>query len=199
VVRLGLRQILTATRGFAVCGEVTDTRAVIEHVRREKCDVLLLNVAMSETGGLDIVDTIRRERPRLPVLALSMQGDSHHAVRLLKAGAAGYLTKDVGPEELVHSIRKVHAGGKYVPPTVAEKLLADLEHPAGRPPHETLSDREYQILRLLAKGMTGKQIAQNLYLSEKTVSTYRERVLRKVAVKSTADLIRYAIQHRLAD
>lgn len=198
VVRKGIRQILDDTPDIVVAGEATNAREVLAHVREEVCDVVLLDLTMPGSTGLDLLEAVRRERPELPVLVLSMHPEDQYAVRVLKAGAAGYMTKESAPDELVQAIRKVYAGGKYVTPSVAERLVDELGG-GGRAPHEALSDREFEVLCLIAKAMSVKQIARELQLSEKTVSTYRARVLEKLRLGSTAALIRYAIRNRLVD
>jgi two-component system invasion response regulator UvrY len=199
VVREGLKQILGGTLDVTIVGEATDAREVLDQVRANVCDVLLLDLAMPGSQGLSILEAVKRERPDLAVLVLTMHRADEFAVRVLRAGAAGYLTKESAAEELVQAVRKVHAGGKYLTTPVAEALAARLDHADERPPHERLSNREYQVFCLLAKALSVKAIAQDLHLSEKTVSTYRSRVLEKMQARSTAELIRYALRHRLVD
>ena len=154
---------------------------------------------MPGRGGLDTLKEIKSERPRLPVLILSIHPEDQYAVRALKAGAAGYLTKESAPDDLLNAIKKVFKGGKYISTSLAEKLALHLERDAQRQPHEGLSDREYQVMCMIASGKKVKDIAENLSLSVKTISTYRARILDKMKMKSNADLIHYAIQNRLVN
>ena len=199
IVRQGLRQIIADTADMTVVAEATSAREVLEHVGAQEIDVALLDLVMPGTTGFDLLEAVHRERPRLAILILSMHPEDQYAMRALRAGAAGYLNKESAPDDLVQAIRKVHGGGRWVTPRVAEQLAAHLGAPAGRLPHETLSNREHQVLCLLAKAMSVKDIGRALHLSEKTISTYRARVLDKLGLKTTADLIRYAIQNGLAD
>jgi len=168
-------------------------------VRAEHWDVLVLDMSMPGRGGLDVLKDVRRERPLTKVLVLSMHPEDQFAVRLLKAGASGYLTKETAPAELVVAIRKILTGGKYISSTLAEKLAFDLDRDSDKPLHELLSDREFQVLRMLAAGRTVQQIADELLLSAKTISTYRARILEKLNLKSNAEMIRYAIHNRLIE
>jgi DNA-binding NarL/FixJ family response regulator len=199
VVREGLKQIINEASDLTVAGEAVDGGEALEKSRSVDCDVLVLDISMPGLSGLDIVKEVRAVRPNLPVLILSMHPEEQFAVRLLKAGAAGYLSKESAPDELVNAIRKVVGGGKYVSPELAEKLAFDLEAGSSKLPHEALSDREFQVLRLLAAGRTVKEIAEQLSLSVKTVSTYRTRLLAKMNLKTNAELIHYAIRHNLVD
>jgi len=199
IVRQGLRQLIADTTDMAVVAEATNAREVLAHLAAEPVDVALLDLVMPGANGLDLLETLHREHPALAVLVLSMHPEDQYALRALRAGAAGYLTKESAPDDLVQAIRKVHAGGRWITPRVAEQLAAYLGAPAGKLPHETLSNREHQVLCLLAKAMSVKEIGQALHLSEKTISTYRARVLDKLGLKTTADLIRYAIRNGLAD
>ena len=150
-------------------------------------------------NGVEVLKRLKRKVPCLPVLMFSMYREDQYAVRALKAGAAGYLTKESAPEELVSAIRKVAGGGRYVTPTLGEKLALELEDNRGKPLHETLSDREYQVMWMIASGKTVRQIADELFLSPNTVSTHRTRILRKMNMKSNAELMHYAIAHHLVD
>ncbi len=199
IVRQGLRQLIADTSDMVVVAEATNAREVLAQLAAEVVDVALLDLVMPGANGLDLLETLHRERPALAVLVLSMHPEDQYALRALRAGAAGYLTKESAPDDLVQAIRKVHAGGRWITPRVAEQLAAYLGAPAGKLPHETLSNREHQVLCLLAKAMSVKEIGQALHLSEKTISTYRARVLDKLGLKTTADLIRYAIRNGLAD
>lgn len=199
VVRQGLKQILTETSEMLVIGEATSGAEALEKARSEECDVLVLDMAMPGPSGLDILKEIRSTRPKLPVLILSMHPEEQFAVRLLKAGASGYLNKESAPDELVKAIRKVVEGGKYISPTLAEQLALDISADADKPLHAALSDREFQVMCLMASGKTMTEIAEGLSLSVKTVSTYRARILEKMNLTTNAELIRYAIQNRLVE
>ena len=165
----------------------------------ETFDALVTDLRMPGKSGLDILDDIKRLRPRIPVLLLTMHPEEQYARRALKAGAAGYLTKDSVPDELTTAIKKIAAGGRYISATLAEKLAVDLRRGADVPLHELLSDREFQVLRMLASGKTIKEMAEELSLSVKTVSTYRGRILEKTGMKTNAELIRYALESQLVD
>ena len=199
IVREGLKQILAETSDMAVAGEAANGQEVLEQVSKNDWDLLLLDIAMPGRGGMDILKQLRSERPELPVLMLSMYPEEQYAVRALKAGASGYLTKESAPEELIAAIRKVSEGGKYVSSSLAEKLAVYLETDHEKPVHELLSDREYQVMLMIASGKTVKQIADELSLSVKTISTYRSRTLRKMEMKNNAEITYYAIKHALVD
>ena len=201
VVRQGLKQILGDTPEMVVAGEATNGQEVLDKVRAEAWDVVVLDISLPDRSGLDILKELQSERPKLPVLVLSMYSEDQFAVRVLKAGARGYLTKDSAPDELVKAIRKVVGGGTYVSGFLAEKLAMEIGigTDSSKLPHETLSDREFQVLRLIAAGKSVKEIAAELYLSVKTVSTYRARLLQKMNLETNAELIHYAIQNRLID
>ncbi len=199
VVREGLRQILLGTSDMVVAGEAANGQELLTKIRGKGIDVVVLDISLPGRSGLEILKDLKRERPKLPVLILSMHSEEQFAVRALKAGASGYLTKESAPEELVKAIRKVVAGGKYISQQLAERLAFDLEKGFEKAPHETLSDREYEVMLMIARGKTVSEIADELSLSVKTVSTYRERILEKMKMKTNAELIRYAIQNRLVD
>jgi DNA-binding NarL/FixJ family response regulator len=197
IIRRGLRQILAEQPDVTALGEAQNVQEVLKLVRREDWDVVVLDISMPGGGGLEALKDLKMLCPAAAVLVLSIHPEDQYAVRALQAGAAGYLTKDSAPEELVKAIRKVLAGGKYVSPSFAETLALRLDAGLERPPHETLSDREHQVLCLIASGKTVSQIAAELALSVKTVSTYRGRVLEKLGLETTAELMRYAIQNGL--
>src|SRR5215472_1331510 len=199
VVRRGLRETLAEAFSRVTFGEAKTAQEALENVARQDWDVLILDISMPGKSGLDILDDLHRLRPRLPILLLSMHPEGQFARRALKAGAAGYLTKESVPEELKEAVRRVQGGGRYVSAALAEKLAFDLRPEADTPVHELLSDREFQVLRMLASGKTVKQIADEIALSVKTVSTYRARILLKTGMKTTAELIRYAIEAHLVD
>lgn len=199
VVRQGLRLMLSQEEDFTVVGEARTGYELQDLSRKVAWDVAVLDYNMPDTTGLDLVKDLHHRFPNKPVLILSMYPEDRHAVRVLKAGAAGYLTKETAPEELVRAIRKVASGGKYVTTALGEKLALELEDKRAGPLHETLSDREYQILWMIASGKTGREIAKELTLSPNTVSTYRYRILGKMKMKSNAELMRYAVKHQLVD
>jgi two-component system invasion response regulator UvrY len=199
VFRRGLRETLAEAFSRVTFGEAKTAQETLEHVRRLEWDVVILDISMPGKSGLDILDELKRSRPKLPILLLSMHPEEQFARRALKAGAAGYLTKESVPEELKEAVKKVAAGGRYVSATLAEKLASDLRAGADTPIHELLSAREFQVLRMIASGKTVKDIAEEISLSVKTVSTYRARILDKTGMKTNAELIRYALQTQLVD
>jgi len=199
VVRQGLIQILGNIPEITVAGEAINGQEVLDKVRAESWDVVILDISMPDCSGLDILKQLKSERPKLPVLVLSMHSEDQYAVRALKAGASGYLTKDSAPDELVKAIRKVVSGGRYVGSCLAERLAFEIGADSSKLPHETLSDREFQVLRLIASGKSVTEIAAELYLSSKTVSTYRVRLLKKMNLKTNAELMHYAMQNHLID
>jgi DNA-binding NarL/FixJ family response regulator len=199
ILREGLKQILSAAEGIEVVGEATDGHEVLQRVRNTECDVLLLDLSMPGRSGMDLIKQVKSERPRLRILVLSMHGEQQYAVRAVRAGASGYLTKDSAATQLVAAIRKVAAGGAYISAEVAEQLALSAMPRAEGPPHTALSDREYEVFRLLVAGKTVTDIAEKLNLSVKTVSTHKARLMEKMGMETQADLIRYAIAHGLAD
>lgn len=199
VVRQGLKQIISEQPDMKVLGEASTVPELLDHVHKQKWDIVVLDIGMPGRGGLDGLKELKQEQPKLPVLILSIHPEDQFAVRALKAGASGYLTKDSAPEELVQAIRKLLAGRKYIGPELAEKLATDLEANSAKARHETLSDREFQILRLIASGKSVTEIAQKLSLSVKTVSTYRARILEKMNMGTNAELMHYAMNHKLVD
>jgi two-component system, NarL family, invasion response regulator UvrY len=197
VVRQGLKQILSDSSDIAVEGEAANGQELLEKVRTAKWDLIVLDISMPGQSGVDILKQLRSEQPKLPVLVLSMHSEDQFAERVLKAGASGYLTKESAPEELILAIRKILSGGKYLSPALAERL-AFSRHTADRGPlHASLSDREYEILCKIASGKTVSQISNELFLSVKTISTYRARVLEKMGMKTNAELTGYALRHQL--
>lgn len=197
IVRRGLIQILAEHCDMSVVGEASDAAELFALARAQKWDIVVLDVSMPGRGGLDVLKELKAEFPARPVLILSVHPEDQYAVRALRAGAAGYLTKDSAPAELVNAIRKAMQGGKYVSPSLAEKLAFNLAPDPDRLPHEALSDREYQVLCAIASGKTVSEIAEEMSLSVKTISTYRTRLLEKMNLKNNAELTHYAIQHGL--
>jgi DNA-binding NarL/FixJ family response regulator len=199
VVRQGLRQILLETSDMVVTGEAANGPEALERARAGGYDVIVLDITMPGRSGFEVLKELRLEDPELPVLVLSMHSEEQFAVRLLKAGASGYLNKESAPEELVKAIRKVVSGGRYVSPRLAEKLAFEIDSGSDKLLHETLSDREFQVMRMMASGQTVKEIAAELALSVKTISTYRARILDKMNLHTNAELIHYAIQNQLIE
>lgn len=199
IVRAGLKQIIAEEGDISVAAEAANGNALLTQVRQQDYDVVLLDLTMPGMDGLDVLKQLRIEKPHIPVVILTIHPESQYALRILKAGAAGYLTKASADEELIKAIRKVHGGGKYISPSLAEKIAFALDEDASGPPHESLSDREYQVLCLIGSGKTVSQIADDLALSVKTVSTYRARILEKMHMANNAELIHYAVQNRLVE
>jgi two-component system invasion response regulator UvrY len=199
VVREGLKRIISENDGMTVSGEAADGHEAMQVIRKASCDVVLLDITMPNKSGLDVLKELHAESPRIPVLVLSMHPEDQYAVRVLRAGAAGYITKESAPAKLVQAIRKVVRGGKYVSASLAEKLVYDLGANTDKAPHEILSDREYQVLCLIASGKTVTNIAEELTLSVKTISTYRVRILEKLKMSNNAEITRYAIKEGLVD
>lgn len=198
IVRQGLKQILSETDDLVVAGEAEDGTDALQLARNQQWDVFLLDVAMQTRNGIDTLKQLKKEFPRLPVLMLSMHPEDQYAVRAIQAGAAGYMTKQSAPAELVAAIRRVARGEKYISPTLAAKL-AEVIAGGDRPGLEKLSDREHEVLRLIASGKTLTQVAGELNISVATVSTYRARLLEKLGLGNTAELIRYGLEHGLVE
>jgi DNA-binding NarL/FixJ family response regulator len=197
IVRQGLRRIVEEDPGMAIAGEAGDAAALLAALQTTAADLVLLDVSMPGAPFLETLKELRTRHPTVRVLALSVHPEDQWAVRALRAGASGYLTKDHSPDQLLEAIRRVYRGGKYVSPTLAERLAEQLDGGAERAPHELLSDREFEVMRRLGNGLTITQIASELALSAKTVSTYRARILEKMAVESNVDLVRYAARYGL--
>ena len=199
VVRQGLKLILADQFKKAVFGEARNSAEALNRVVKENWDVVLLDITMPGRSGLEALRDIKRLRPKLPVLVLSMHPEDQFAVRILKAGASGYLTKESADEELVGAIKKVIEGGRYVSPSLAERMASYLTIDVQKAPHERLSDREFQVLRMIASGKTVSQIGRELSLSVKTISTHRARLLEKMDLKNNAQLTHYAMQRNLVE
>jgi len=197
IVRQGLRRMVEADPGLAISGEAGDPATLLAALEKTATDLVLLDVSMPGGPFLDTLRALRERHPSIRVLVLSVHPEDQWAVRALKAGASGYLTKDHSPDQLLEAIRRVYRGGKYVSPTLAEQLATHLDAAGQRAPHELLSDREFEVMRRLGSGLTVSQIATELAISAKTVSTYRARILEKMAVASNADLVRYAARYGL--
>jgi DNA-binding NarL/FixJ family response regulator len=199
IVRRGLIEILLHELKDPICGEAENAQQVLAQVRSQTWDLVILDVSMPGRSGIDVLSDVKREQPKLPVLVLSMHPEDQYGKRVLKAGASGYMNKNSAPEELIKAIRKVLAGGRYVSPALAEKLALDLSEDLAHLPHEALSDREFEVLRMIASGKTISLIAQELHLSAATISTYRARILEKMKMTTTAELMRYAFQNHLVE
>jgi two-component system invasion response regulator UvrY len=199
ILRRGLKEILADELEGAILDEAGNAQEVLAQVQTRAWDLVILDITMPGRSGLDLLRDLQQLRPKLPVLVLSMHPENQYAKRVLRAGAAGYMNKETAPKELVKAVRKVLAGGRYVSAALAEKLAADLSADTGRLPHERLSDREFEVLRMIASGKTASQIAEELHLSVTTVSTYRARILEKMSMTNNAELMRYAIDNRLVD
>jgi two-component system invasion response regulator UvrY len=199
IVRQGLRQILAGISDMEVAGEAINAQETLDQVRAGGWDVLVLDITMPDRSGFDILKELKHEQPDLPVLVLTIHGEEQLAVRVLRSGASGYLTKENAPAELVKAIRKVVGGGKYISSNLAETLAAGLDATSDQPRHKALSDREFQVMQMMASGKTLAEIAETLSLSAKTVSTYRTRLLQKMNLTTNAEIIRYAIENGLIE
>jgi two-component system invasion response regulator UvrY len=197
VVRRGLRQILLEGFPGAAIEEVADAEDLVKQVMKLPWDVVISDLSMPGRSGLDALQQIKQLQPGLPVLILSIHPEDQYALRVLKAGASGYLSKDMAPDELVNAVQKVMLGKKYISTAVAEKLASALDQDNSKAPHESLSDREFSVLKMLAAGKSVSEIADSLFLSVTTVSTYRARILAKMNLKNNADLTLYAVEHKL--
>jgi len=199
VVREGIKRIIAETADMVVAGEAVNGWEVLEKARGGDYDVVVLDISMPGKNGMEILKELKRERPGVPVLILSMHPEDQYALRAFRAGASGFLTKGSAPDELIAALEKVLRGSKYITSALAERLVVDIGVGSEESLHEKLSDRELQVLCLLAEGKTINQIGQELCLSAKTISTYRSRIMQKMAMKTNAQLIRYAIKHGLVE
>lgn len=199
LIREGLKKILKSESDMAVVGEAANAEELYAQARKTNPSIVLLDISMPGTSGLDALKSLRQECPRVPVLILSVHPEHRFAVRALKSGAAGYVNKQGAVEELVNAIRKIVEGGKYVSPALAEELATQVGAPADKSPHEILSDREFQIMCMIASGKKRTEIAEELALSLSTVNTYRARILEKMNMQSNVELARYALEHGLIE
>ena len=199
VVRQGLKLILREQFPSAIFGEASDGNEALESIWKDHWDVVLLDISMPGRGGLDALKEIKQCQPKLPVIILSMHPEDQFSIRMLKLGASGYIRKDCAGHELVKAVTAAIEGNRYITPAIAEKLAVHLTHDQDAPLHETLSDREYQVMCLLASGKTVKEIGNDLSLSVKTISTYRARILEKLDLKNNSQIMRYAVQRGLVD
>jgi DNA-binding NarL/FixJ family response regulator len=199
IIRKGIKQILSRTSDIEVTAEASTGQEALEKIWTSHFDLVILDISLPGRNGLEILKQIKSQKPKLPVLILSMYPEEQYAVRVLRAGASGYLTKESDKNELIEAIRRIAEGKKYITPSLAEKLASELEPSNDKALHERLSDREYHILCLIAKGKSSNEIAEELALSVKTVSTHRARVLEKMGMKSNAELTYYAVQSKLVE
>jgi len=197
VVRKGLKQILLEAFPFAEIVEVADAEELFKKILKHKWDVVISDISMPGRSGLEVLQQIKQDQPKLPVLILSVHSEEQYALRVLKAGASGYLNKDSAPEELVKAVNLLMLGKKYISASVAEKLASSLDHDANKPLHELLSDREFEVFKLLATGKSVSEIAEQFALNVSTISTYRARIMEKMNLKTNADLTLYAIEFKL--
>jgi len=199
VVRDGVKKIFDEQSEAVVFGEASTRLEALQLAREQDWDLAVLDLSLGNQSGLEVLKELKELRPRLPVLILSMHSEEQYARRAFKAGASGYITKDSSRTELAKAINKVATGGRYITSTLAERLVFDLGRGSDRPPHQTLSDREFEVMRLIASGKTVTEIAELLSLSDKTISTYRARLLEKMGMRTNAELTRYAIQNKLVE
>jgi len=199
IVRQGIRQTLGDAADVGELGEAATAQEALDLVRQQDWDAVVLDIGLPGRGGLDVLKDIKQERPRLPVLILSMHAEDQYAVRAIRAGAGGYLTKEAAADKLLDAIRRITTGGRFISPDLADLLATELAAGAGGPPHASLSDREFEVLRLIGSGLTVGDIADRFALSVKTVSTYRTRILEKMRMRNNAELMQYVLTNRLLD
>jgi DNA-binding NarL/FixJ family response regulator len=197
IVRAGFKQVISDMPDMLVADEAGYGQEVLNLIGKKDYDLVLLDISMPGRSGLEILKDLKSEKPKLPVLILSIYPEEQYAIRALRAGASGYMTKASAPNELILAIRKISEGGKYISASLAEKLAYYLDGDAAKPPHETLSDREYQVMLMIASGKTVTEIANELCLSVKTISTYRTHILEKMKMKNNAEITLYAVQNKL--
>jgi two-component system invasion response regulator UvrY len=197
IVRAGFKQVISDMPDMLVADEAGNGQEVLQLIGKKDYDLVLLDISMPGRSGLEILKDLKSEKPKLPVLILSIYPEEQYAIRALRAGASGYMTKASAPNELILAIRKISEGGKYISASLAEKLAYYLDGDAAKPPHETLSDREYQVMLMIASGKTVTEIANELCLSVKTISTYRTHILEKMRMKNNAEITLYAVQNKL--
>ena len=199
IFREGVKHILAEYPDLVVADEANNGQEVLDKIWKNNYDMVLLDITMPGMTGLEVLKQLKNDNPKLPVLILSMHPEEQYAIRVLKAGASGYLTKESAPDELITAIRKISQGRKYITSSLAERLATEVEADTEKPLHDILSDREYQVLRMIAAGKTVKHIAKELSLSIKTVSTYRTRIMEKMKMKTNAEVMHYVIKHQLLD
>ncbi len=199
VVRRGIREILADEADMEVIAEACTAQQLLDLLSTQRCDAVVLDIGLPGRSGLEVLDQLKQGRPSVPILIHTMHPEEQFAVRAFRAGAAGYLTKDSAPAELVKALRRIVSGGKYVGASLAEQLAARMDVRSAAPVHEALSDREFEVFRFLASGKTVSEIAEQLCLSVKTISTYRTRILQKMKMHNNAELMRYALHEKLVD
>ncbi|HQB31462.1 MAG TPA: response regulator transcription factor [Syntrophales bacterium] len=197
IVRAGFKLVISDTQDMTVADEAGNGQEVLNLIRKKDYDIVLLDISMPGRNGLEVLKDLKAEKPKLPVMILSIYPEEQYAVRALRAGASGYMTKASAPNELIAAIRKISQGGKYISASLAEKLTEYLDEDANKPLHEKLSDREYQVMLLIASGKTVSDIADELCLSVKTISTYRSHIIDKMRMKNNAEITLYAVQNKL--
>lgn len=198
IVRQGLKQIIEGEQDMCLVGQAENAREALQVIRQTPCDIVVLDITLPGASGIDVLNQLKRDRPNLPVLIMSVHEEEQYAPRVFKAGASGYLTKGSIPEELIKAIRKIVSGGKYISPSFSETLIPG-HKTSGATLHENLSDREFQILCMIAEGKALKEIGDTLCISDKTVSTYRTRILEKMKMKTNAEMVKYALKYKLID
>ncbi|MFQ5709252.1 MAG: response regulator [bacterium] len=199
LIREGFQKLIEQEIGMSVVAKAENAAEVLDFTRENQCDVIVLDISMPGKSGFDLLKELKQQHPRIKVLILSMHPEDRFAIRALKSGAAGYITKESASEELIKAIRKVYDGGKYISQTLAEKLAFELDIATDKALHEQLSDREFQVFQLIGAGKTTNEIASKLSLSSSTVNTYRKRILEKTNLQSNAEIIHYAIRNKLVD
>jgi len=199
LLRAGLKRIIDSETGMQVVGETNDAHDVIDIAQKCKCDILVLDLSMPGKSGIDVLKDVRITLPKIKILILSMHPEEQFAKRTIRAGASGYLTKAAAPDDIITAIKKIASGGKYISSKLAEILVNDFDKTSDNPAHEILSEREFQVLCLIADGKTQVEIAQELALSPTTINTYRNRILTKLNLKTNAELIKYALNNGLAE
>lgn len=199
IVRAGLKQIISETNDMTVADEASNGQEALDLVRKKEYDLLLLDISMPGRNGLEILKELKSDYPKFPVLILSIYPEEQYAVRAFRAGASGYLTKASAPNELISAIKKIVNGGRYVSESLAEKLTYYLDEDTSRPPHDLLTDREYQVMLMLGSGKTVKEVGEELFLSVKTISTYRTHILEKMKMKNNAEVTLYVVKNKLID
>jgi DNA-binding NarL/FixJ family response regulator len=199
VVRRGLKDILADALPGARFSEAGSGDEVLSRLAGSQIALVVLDINMPGRSGLDVLRDVKRAYPRLPVIIMSVQPEDQYAIRCLRAGAAAYINKDSAPEELAEATKKILGGGRYISPRMADRLVAQLDEPTDKPPHESLSDREHEVMRMIASGVPLTEIAERLHVSVKTVSSYRSRIMEKMQMKSNAEVTRYAMTHQLID
>jgi len=199
IVREGFKQVISETNDMRVADEASNGQEVLDHLRKREYDLILLDISMPGRSGLEVLKELKADYQKIPVLILSIYPEEQYAVRAFRAGASGYLTKASAPHELISAIRRIVHGGRYVSESLAEKLTYYLDQDSSKPLHDMLSDREYQVMLMLGSGKTVKEIAEILFLSVKTISTYRSHILEKMKMKNNAEITLYVVKNKLID